>query len=86
MTDHKISISHEDLEDIIRKELRETIKIHKKEMLNIEDNDDSESREDYIYSKKLINAVAIVLQYYSVPKDWPELESLEKEHEVSNGQ
>lgn len=82
-TDYKITISHEDVEHIVREELKEVIKSHKLEMLNIErDGGILDEHEDYIHSKRLIHAAAVVLHYYSVPSDWAEIRKLQDEHEV----
>ena len=52
-------------------------------MLNIErDGGILDEHEDYIHSKRLIHAAAVVLHYYSVPSDWAEIRKLQDEHEV----
>ena len=82
-SDYTISVSHEDVEDIVREELKECIRSHKREMLNIEkDGGILDEHEDYINSKRLIHAAAVVLHYYSVPADWAEIQKLQEEHEV----
>jgi len=83
MSDYKISISHEDVEHIIREELKTIIREHKLEMLQIERaGGDINEHEDYLDSKRLIHAAAIVLHYHSVPSDWPEVKRIIDEHEV----
>jgi len=82
-SEYTVRVSHEDLEQILRDELIEAIKSHKKEMLSYErEMDNPEQNEDYLFSKKFVNAAAIVLRWYALPDKWPELERLEKEHEV----
>lgn len=82
-SNYKITISHEDVEEIMREELKETIKSHKLEMLNIEKSGGIlDEHEDYLYSKRIIHAAAVVLHYYSVPNDWAEIQKIQDEHEV----
>lgn len=80
---YKITISHEDVEEIMREELKEIIRGHKLEMLHIEKSGgDIDEHEDYLDSKRLIHAAAILLHYHSVPSDWPEVRKIIDEHEV----
>ena len=61
-SEYKITISHEDVEHIMREELKDIIKDHKLEMLHIEkDGGILDEHEDYIYSKRLVHAAAIIL-------------------------
>lgn len=83
MSDYKVTVSYEDIEHIVREELKDTIKSHKLEMLQIEKSGgELDVHEDYIYSKRIIHAAAILLHYYSVPSDWAEIEKMQDEHEV----
>ena len=80
---YKITISHEDVEEIMREELKEIIRGHKLEMLHIEKaGGDIDEHEDYLDSKRLIHAAAILLHYHSVPSDWPEVRKIIDEHEI----
>ena len=80
---YKITISHEDVEEIMRKELMEIISDHKHNMLHIEkDGGILDEHEDYQQSKQLIYAAAILLHYHSVPADWPKVQKIMDEHEV----
>jgi len=79
MTEFTVRVSHEDLEVLLRKELRSAIICHKKEINTLEKHDVPSTHEDLVYSKAFIRAAAVVLQYYSLPKDWKELD------EISNG-
>lgn len=81
-SDYTISVSHEDVEEIMRNELIEVIKSHKTEMLQIERDGGKDINEDYQESKKLIHAAATVLHYYSVPADWDKVRKIQEEHEV----
>lgn len=80
---YKITISHEDVERIICEELKEIIKSHKLEMLHIEKAGGIlDEHEDYLDSKRLIHAAAIVLHYHSLPDDWPKVKKIIDEHEI----
>lgn len=82
-SDYTVTISHEDVEHIIREELKEIIKSHKLEMLQIEQAGGIlDEHEDYIHSKQLIHAAAILLHYHSVPADWAKVQKIVDEHEV----
>lgn len=82
-SNYKITISHEDVEHIIREELKDIIKSHKLEMLHIEKAGGIlDEHEDYLHSKQLIHAAAIVLHYHSVPDDWSKVQEIIDEHEV----
>lgn len=81
-SDYTVSISHDDVEEIMRKEMTELIKDHKLEMLHIERDGGKDINEDYKESKRLIHAAATVLHYYSVPSDWDKVKKIQEEHEV----
>jgi len=82
MSDYTVSVSHEDVEEMVREELKELIKSHKKEMLFIERDGGKDINEDYQQSKRLIHAAATILHYYSVPADWDKVQKTIDEHEV----
>jgi hypothetical protein len=82
MSDYTVSISHEDVEEIVREQLKEVIKSHKLDMLMIERDGGKDINEDYQLSKRLIHAAATLLHYYSVPSDWKKVEKIIEEHEV----
>ncbi len=82
-SNYTVTISHEDVEEIMREELKEIIRDHKRSMLRVErDGGILDEHEDYQDSKRLIQAAAIVLHYYSVPTDWPKVQKIIDEHEV----
>ena len=82
-SDHTITISHDDVGEIVKSELKEIIKSHKNEMLWIEQQGGIlDEHEDYLHSKKLIHAAAVVLHYYSLPDDWAAVQKIQDEHEV----
>jgi hypothetical protein len=81
-SDYTVTISHDDVEHIIREELKEIIQSHKLEMLHIEQQGGAEINEDYLHSKRLIHAAAIALHYHSVPADWSKVQKIVDEHEV----
>lgn len=84
MSDYTVTISHEDVEEIVREELKEVIRSHKKEMIQIEKSGGIlDEHEDYINSKALIHAAAVVLHYYSVPSEWAAIKKIQEEHEDS---
>lgn len=76
MSDFSIRVSHEDLEELLRKELRSAIKCHKQEINGLERENVHPEHEDLVYSKAFIRAAAIVLKYYTIPKDWKELDEI----------
>ena len=82
-SDYTVTISHEDVENIVREELKEVIRSHKKEMLAIEKAGGKDINEEYEDSKRLIYAAAVVLHYYSVPSDWDSIKKIQEEHEDS---
>lgn len=75
-SDIEIKLTHEHVEEVIRQELRDAIRIHKKEINLLEREEVHPEHEDLVYSKQLIKAAAVVLKYYSVPKDWKELDEI----------
>jgi len=76
MTEFMVRVSHEDLEELLRKELRNAIKCHKKEINLLEKHDVPTDHEDIVYSKAFVRAAAVVLKYYSLPNDWKELDEI----------
>ena len=79
MSDIGITLLHDQVEEIIRKELRDAILSHKKQINELEREKVHPEHEDLVYSKQLIRSAAVVLKYYSVPTEWDELD------EISNG-
>jgi hypothetical protein len=79
MSDIKVTLYHEQVEEVIRRELHDAIRSHKKEINSLELSNVHPEHEDLVYSKQLIKAAAVVLSYYSVPTDWEALD------EISNG-
>lgn len=79
MSEHTIHVSHEDVEKMLCKELRSSIKCHKEQINELEAQKVDVEHDDLVYSKSFVRAAAIVLQWYTVPSGWKELD------EISNG-
>ena len=82
-SEYTIRVSHEDVEELMRKELRESIKCHKQQINELEKAHIDPEHDDLVYSKSFIRAAAIVLKWYTVPSEWTELD--EWADEISNG-
>ena len=83
MSDHTVRVLHEDVEKMICKELRDSIKCHKEQINELEKQNVDPEHDDLVYSKSFIRAAAIVLKWYTVPSEWTELD--EWADEISNG-
>ncbi len=79
MTEFSVRVSHEDLEELLCKELRASIKTHKEQINELEKDHVDPEHDDLVYSKSFVRAAAIVLKWYTVPSGWKELD------EISNG-
>lgn len=79
LSEHTIRVSHEDVEEMVCKELRISIKCHKEQINELEKQNVDVEHDDLVYSKSFIRAAAIVLKWYTVPTGWKELD------EISNG-
>ena len=79
LSEHTIRVTHEDVEEIVRKELRIAIKCHKEQINELEKVNVDPEHEDLVYSKSFVRSAAIVLKWYTVPSGWKELD------EISNG-
>jgi len=76
ISDIEIKLTYDQVEEAIRRELRNAIHSHKKEINVLERNKVDEEHEDLVYSKAFIRAAAVVLKYYTVPDEWKELDEI----------
>ena len=78
LSDIQITLTHDAVEEVIRKELRDAIRCHKKEINNLDKDKVCQEHEDLLYSKAFIRAAAIILRYYTVhgTKEWKELDEI----------
>lgn len=76
MSDIQITLSHDDVELVLRAELRDAIKVQKKEINVLEKNKVHPEHEDLVYGKAFVRAAAVVLKYYTIPKDWKKLDEI----------
>ena len=75
-SDFTVRVTHEDVEDLMRKELRESIKCHKQQINELEKEHVDPEHDDLVYSKAFIVAAAIVLKWYTVPSEWKEIDEI----------
>ena len=81
MTDVTVRVCMDDVDRIVRDELKEAIKMQKKTINELERMRTSKDHDDLVFAKEFIPAAAIVLRYYTVQgsDEWKEL------NEISNG-
>lgn len=75
MSDFSVRVSHDEVEELMRKELRESIKSHKQQINDLEREHADPEHDDLVYSKSFIRAAAIVLKWYSVG-EWKEIDEI----------
>ncbi len=76
ISDIQVTLTHEDVEHVIREELRDAIRIQKDQINRLDRDKVHPEHEDLVFGKAFIRAAAIVLKYYTVPKDWKELNEI----------
>ncbi len=76
ISDIQVTLTHIDVEHVIREELRDAIRIQKGQINMLERDKVHPEHEDLIFGKAFIRGAAIVLKYYTVPKDWKELDEI----------
>ena len=76
ISDIQVTLTHVDVEHVIREELRDAIRIQKDQINMLERDKVHPDHEDLVFGKAFIRAAAVVLKYYTVPKDWKELDEI----------
>lgn len=82
VSDIQINMTHDQIEEIIRGELRDAIKTQKTMINQIERRDHDDEHEDLVYAKQFVRGAAVVLKYYTVygSDEWKEID------EISDGE
>jgi len=65
-SDISITLTHDQVEEVIREELHDAMIQHKKMINEHELEHGHPENEDYLYSKQIIHAAAIILKYYTI--------------------
>ncbi len=76
LSDIQVTLTHEDVEHVIRKELRDAIRIQKGQINILEKAKVHPNHDDLVFGRAFVKAAAVVLKYYTVPKDWKELDEI----------
>ena len=76
MSEIQITLAYDDVEKVIRTELRDAIKVQKKEIIILELNKVHPEHEDLVFGKAFVRAAAVVLKYYTVPSEWKKLDEI----------
>ncbi len=76
LSDIQITLTHDAVETVIRKELRDAIRIQKGQINMLDRDNVPADHDDLVYGKAFVKAAAVVLKYYTVPKDWKELDEI----------
>ena len=76
LSDIQVTLTHNDVEHVIREELRDAIRIQKIQINSLNRAKVPLEHEDLVFGKVFIRAAAVVLKYYTVPKDWKELDEI----------
>lgn len=78
VSDIQINMTHDQVEEIIRGELRDAIKTQKQMINQIEQRDHDDEHEDLVYAKQFVRGAAVVLKYYTVydSDEWKEIDEI----------